>query len=234
MGAIQFIENLDRTSLTISDPEFEINVEMAVSAIAERHREDTPLSERHSGSQLPRDAEIVAHALAHSDKSVEKELDGSIAMTGLLRSMQKPLTSMGRIFSDEKPMLSHSMKGYRLGDHPRPSSVSSIGLSPVILQPPRDSYDARKTSDEIQHTPNTTPAQAAPVSECDTQVGRSASEMAQVRRLQRDEHNDVVELVSPHSSFLCAHIFCPSTLASMFPGLDKELIDDVVRMKQGR
>ncbi|KAK3048369.1 hypothetical protein LTS18_012952, partial [Coniosporium uncinatum] len=37
MGAVQFIENIDRTSLTISDDEFEKNVEAAVSAIAERH-----------------------------------------------------------------------------------------------------------------------------------------------------------------------------------------------------
>src|SRR5947207_12004233 len=40
MGAIQFIENLDRTSLTVSDEEFEKNVEAAVSAIAEKHREE--------------------------------------------------------------------------------------------------------------------------------------------------------------------------------------------------
>ncbi|RAL63813.1 hypothetical protein DID88_003456 [Monilinia fructigena] len=36
MGAIQFIENLDRTTLTISDEDFERNVEAAVSAIAEK------------------------------------------------------------------------------------------------------------------------------------------------------------------------------------------------------
>ncbi|KAL1643745.1 hypothetical protein SLS58_004761 [Diplodia intermedia] len=40
MGAIQFIENLDRTSLTITDEEFEKNVEAAVSAIAERNSLD--------------------------------------------------------------------------------------------------------------------------------------------------------------------------------------------------
>lgn len=36
------------------------------------------------------------------------------------------------------------------------------------------------------------------------------------------------------SSLICPDIFCSSTLANMFPDLDKELIDDVVRMKQGR
>jgi hypothetical protein len=38
LGAVQFIENLDRTTLTISDEEFEQNVEAAVSAIAEKHQ----------------------------------------------------------------------------------------------------------------------------------------------------------------------------------------------------
>src|SRR5438046_2085945 len=42
MGAIQFIENMDRTTLTITDEEFESNVEAAVSAIAEKHRSESP------------------------------------------------------------------------------------------------------------------------------------------------------------------------------------------------
>ena len=42
MGAVQFIENMDRTSLTISDDEFEKSVEAAVSAIAERNQAMSP------------------------------------------------------------------------------------------------------------------------------------------------------------------------------------------------
>src|SRR4051812_31600048 len=42
MGAIQFIENMDRTTFTITDDEFEANVEAAVSAIAEKHRSESP------------------------------------------------------------------------------------------------------------------------------------------------------------------------------------------------
>ena len=37
MGVVTFIENLDRTNLTISDEDFEKNVEQAVSAIAEKN-----------------------------------------------------------------------------------------------------------------------------------------------------------------------------------------------------
>src|SRR4051812_39260411 len=58
MGAIQFIENMDRTTLTISDEDFEANVEAAVSAIAEKHRAESPpppppLSEKPASLQPP-------------------------------------------------------------------------------------------------------------------------------------------------------------------------------------
>lgn len=236
MGAIQFIENLDRTTLTISDPEFETNVEKAVSAIAERHREDEPLSKRPLDSTVPAssDAKIVAHPLTHSDKSMEKGLNSNIAMTGLLRTMQKPLTSMGRMFSDEKPTSLHSMKENKLGDPYRPDSSSSTALSPVVFQPPRNSHDRARTADGTRDTPESIPAQAANLGESDTQVGQATSDFAQIQQLQRDEHNDIVELVAPSNDLYDAYTFGFSTLANMFPDLDKEIIDDVVRIKQGR
>jgi hypothetical protein len=42
MGVIQFVENMDRTTLTITDEEFEKHVEAAVSAIAEKHQATSP------------------------------------------------------------------------------------------------------------------------------------------------------------------------------------------------
>ena len=46
---------------------------------------------------------------------------------------------------------------------------------------------------------------------------RLAQEEAEARRIQRAEHNNVVE-----------------TLSNMFPNLDRDLIDDVVKQKEGR
>lgn len=197
MGAIHFIENLDRTTLTISDSEFESNVEMAVSAIAERHKEDVLLSEPPPSTKMAAssDTEIVAHTLAHSDEPVEKGMDSGIAMTGFLRTMQKPLTSMGRIFSDEKSTSHHSLKGNRLVE-PRLGSPPPTRLSPVVFQPPRNSHDGRRIPDGIRDTQVSITTQAPQLSENDMQVGQGSSEMAQVQRLQRDEHNDIVELVS--------------------------------------
>lgn len=46
---------------------------------------------------------------------------------------------------------------------------------------------------------------------------QASAEAAEARRIQRAEHRTVVE-----------------TLCGMFPNLDREVIDDVVRQKQGR
>src|SRR4051794_11616834 len=53
MGVIQFIENMDRTTLTITDEEFETNVETAVSAIAEKHRAESPPPDEKSSLLQP-------------------------------------------------------------------------------------------------------------------------------------------------------------------------------------
>lgn len=138
MGVVTFIEGLDRTSLTISDEEFEHNVEQAVSAIAEGHKaEERPqqptaavpglhhLSEKSTPSRpevTPRnsmDGERSSPRKSSSQRRHQpqqqppsqqssdtvygtgmhdEEFD---AVGGLLRSIQKPLNSIGRIFSDD-------------------------------------------------------------------------------------------------------------------------------------
>lgn len=135
MGVVTFIEGLDRTSLTISDEEFEHNVEQAVSAIAEGHKAEEyeartanqqtsgpvpgqglpglqHLNEKSSLSRpevTPRnsmDAERSSPrknaAARQSEKGRDSETDDDYdAVTGLLRTIQKPLSSIGRMFSDE-------------------------------------------------------------------------------------------------------------------------------------
>merc|ERR1711974_306371 len=143
MGVVTFIEGLDRTSLTISDEEFESNVEQAVSAIAVGHKAEEQqrsqptasvpglhhLSEKSTPSRpevTPRnsmDGERSSPRKSNSQRSStprqqqqqqtpkpkpsdtiygtgmqDEEFD---AVGGLLRSIQKPLSSIGRIFSDD-------------------------------------------------------------------------------------------------------------------------------------
>lgn len=51
----------------------------------------------------------------------------------------------------------------------------------------------------------------------DSAARQASAEAEEARRIQRQEHRVVVE-----------------TLAGMFPGLDREVIGDVVRLKEGR
>jgi hypothetical protein len=216
MGAIQFIENMDRTTLTITDEEFEHNVEAAVSAIAEKHRSETPpppppqsekssslkpsgASESGPSSTRPSlDADRPStprHSTSSNEPRDSGEYSGSdekAAITGLLRSIQKPLSTIGRIFSDE----------------PSSSSSSAAGPSASIASPARTPQPERGDSD----------LRARQLLSAEEAAARQASaEAAEAQRLHRAEHANVVE-----------------TLAGMFPDLDREVISDVVYQKEGR
>lgn len=210
MGAIQFIENLDRTSLTISDEDFEKNVEQAVSAIAERHKEATlptpgppHLPEKSGLSEpeiVPRNSTEVEYAPPRrpvtflSSRQHRGSVDGSdesSAVNGLLRTIQKPLSSIGRIFSEDSP------SAQRLGERGRQGSDAqrepARRLSPALFQPPRGSEESRRSEDDSrQHsTAGQGPLQKRNVE--DAAARQESAEAAEAQRIQRDEHHDIVE-----------------------------------------
>ncbi|EGX87910.1 guanine nucleotide exchange factor Vps9 [Cordyceps militaris CM01] len=220
MGAVQFVENMDRTSLTISDDEFEKSVEAAVSAIAERNaalsptiRQQATFSEKPAwghtdgtGSTAPERASPSTTARPSYDG--ESEPGDGAAISGLLRTFQRPLTTIGRIFSDE----------------PVSSSPSSSSTSGRPMHPPRSSQDSgslRPSTEDIRPSarPQTTQQQPPThaLSAEEAAARQASAETAEAQRLQRAEHANVVE-----------------TLAGMFPDLDKDVISDVVYEKQGR
>ncbi|KAF2497061.1 hypothetical protein BU16DRAFT_538180 [Lophium mytilinum] len=254
MGAVQFIENLDRTSLTISDADFEANVEAAVSAIAERHNAEeeeaeqqkllqahpptTPghpghrrmpsphlhLSEKSTLSRpevTPRnslDAESVPPRRSTSLKQnggsslaeppAEEE---NAAVAGLLRTIQRPLSTIGRIFSDSD---SSQTKPNHPAATPQPGSTPRLSPAPPL---PRRSSDQPRSSSEKERKSQDQQRTAQRLSAEDAAARQASAEAEEARRIQRQEHRVVVE-----------------TLAGMFPGLDREVIDDVVRQKEGR
>lgn len=188
MGAIQFIENLDRSSLTISPEDFEANVEAAVAAIAER----PPPSP-------PRMSEKPQHPEDPSSGSDEKA-----AVAGLLRTIQKPLSSIGRIFGDDGGASSEPVSTPQPGSTPRHSPSIETG-DPILTalggrrhNPPRREKESRLTAE-------------------DAAARQASAETEEARRIGRMEYDNVVEI-----------------LRGMFPGLDRDVIGDVVRMKEGR
>lgn len=202
-GAIQFIESLDRTTLTVSDEEFERNVELAVSEIAAQNREAEVLSPRAAFQEKSRLAEpeltprnsmdVTSSSPVRRDPN---RLNGSLeggsddSVTGLLRTIQRPLSTIGRIFSDQDT-----------SQERRPTSSPALQpaaqLSPAALQ----AGDGRAPSYDAQ----------------EAAARQASAEAAEARRIQRQEHKTVVD-----------------TLCGMFPNLDQEVIDDVVRQKEGR
>lgn len=226
MGAIQFIESLDRSSLTITDEEFEKNVEAAVAAIAERpsppplpRRPDISteiVSEKSRGGPAltPRgsmDKEgRFSTSSRESNESSGGESEEKVAVTGLLRTIQRPLTTIGRIFSD--------------GESSSTPAVSGNGpaLTPALSNTPRGSPG---TGDSLltavggrgQGGGRRRPAGSSSLTAEEAAARQAGAEAEEARRIQRREHESVVDI-----------------LKAMFPALDKEVIGDVVSMKEGR
>lgn len=229
-GAIQFIESLDRTTLTVSDEEFERNVEKAVSEIAERNNRQSEelhraaLSEKStlSGPEVtPRnsmDAEYASPRKQNNNRPGTSNTftdsttasEDSDAVAGLLRTIQRPLSTIGRIFSDDGPTT--SQRGT-----PPPNSTPRR-LSPNVFQPPpRQSLDSEHPSSASESAPNRAQRTTKKLTVEEAAARQASAEAAEAQRLRAQEHRNVVE-----------------TLYGMFPNLDKDLIDDVVRMKEGR
>lgn len=223
-GAIQFIETLDRTSLTVSDEDFERNVEAAVSAIAEQNREHETLAEKPPiQPTTPSGPPTQAAGPSRGEASQFSDDESPAPVAGLLRTIQKPLSTIGRIFSDEGDSGPPPPQDRPLQPAVTPQpGVAPPRLTPNVYQPPRASSEGRRSGDERPAPPRekTGGAQKNLSRVLDTQdaAARQASaEEAEARRIQRAEHHNVVE-----------------TLSNMFPNLDRDVIDDVVRQKEGR
>ncbi|KAJ0420175.1 hypothetical protein BJY00DRAFT_313390 [Aspergillus carlsbadensis] len=213
-GAIQFVETLDRTSLTVSDEEFEQNVEAAVSAIAEQHRASEASEPRASTDSAPGPSRISADIPRNpgrGDASQTRE-DDNAPVAGLLRTIQKPLSTIGRIFSDESESPPEKSA--------KPTSAQLPGISrrltPNVYQPPRASGEERRSGERARPR-GAQPSPSRALDAQDAAARQASAEDAEARRIQSAEHNNVVE-----------------TLSNMFPNLDRDVIDDVVKMKEGR
>lgn len=237
MGAIQFIENMDRTTLTISDDEFEHNVEAAVSAIAEKHRLESPTIPQPEKSPLNLQAPAAGESAsrrASSDVRPSLDIDApgtprkstssnegggasgeytasdeKAAITGLLRTIQKPLSTIGRMFSDDAPAGSSSPSAATTTNPP--VTVASPALTPQPASSPRLSAETPSSAREHRHR------DGHGLSAEDAAARQASAEAAEAQRLHRAEHANIVE-----------------TLAGMFPDLDRDIISDVVYQKEGR
>ncbi|RPB27919.1 hypothetical protein L211DRAFT_743128, partial [Terfezia boudieri ATCC MYA-4762] len=199
MGAIQFIESLDRSSLTITDVEFEKNVEAAVAAIAEKPASPPRASaaDDERSSRRPGQHDYNKSNNKPSNNSNSDTDDPTAAVAGLLRSIQKPLSTIGRIFGETT--------GPAPPEVDNPGGATPRGRSPA----PQGRGVQRAGSGRSGPGGGMNAEEAA--------ARQASAEAAEALRIQRAEHDDVVEI-----------------LKNMFPELDKDLISDVVVQKEGR
>lgn len=192
----------------MSDEEFERNVEAAVSAIAEENRQ-TETMEQKAIERSDQDPSRSSGEGQQRREGPQSSDEDTAPVAGLLRTIQKPLSTIGRMFSDEPG----SSQDRSMQPVSTPSPGAPPRLSPNVYQPPRHSVEERCSGDMPRAQ-----QQLAKVLDAQDAAARQASaEDAEARRIQRAEHNDVVE-----------------TLSNMFPNLDRDVIDDVVKMKEGR
>ena len=183
-----------------------------MSAIAEQNRESESIEQRADSTGGPSQGtpRSSGDGQRYAGRNDGPQPSDDIApVAGLLRSIQKPLSTIGKIFSDEpessQDRLTHPVSTPQPGAPPR--------LSPNVYQPPRNSGEERRS-----HEGRTAQKQLTRVLDAQDAAARQASaEDAEARRIQRAEHNDVIE-----------------TLSNMFPNLDRDVIDDVVKLKEGR
>ncbi|KAI9841741.1 MAG: hypothetical protein M1837_000402 [Sclerophora amabilis] len=255
MGAIQFIENMDRTTLTISDEEFERNVVTAVSAIAERPQpESHPPNQVHISEKStisrpevnPRNSLDGEWSTARRSTSSREGTDSSVenvdekdAVVGLLRTIQRPLTTIGRIFSEEAT----SQQPQQRAPSYTPDRIDKSLPSPLRPERPSSTTHQRGYSnDRIPFMEPMNQGTSVPQNKGhrllhaeDAAALQASAEAAEAQRLQRAEHAGIVEWVSIIVACFSGRMLTSSrTLSGMFPSLDKEVIDDVVRMKEGR
>lgn len=272
MGAVQFIEGLDKTSLTVTDEEFDRNVEAAVSAIAEKHAPEAEIhpesaagpAHLHPSTSMSNHRRMPSPHYHHvSEKSspsrpevstrnsMEAQTAGAgprrstslrdrntheppaeeenAAVAGLLRTIQRPLSTIGRIFSDtdthSSSSQSQSQSHSNSGAMQRSSSTPLAPNANHQQHPGHERFPGASSTQAYSYSEKPSLPPRAPDEERTRQHQTSAEEAArqasveaeQARRIQEQEHRVVVE-----------------TLTGMFPQLDREVISDVVREKEGR
>lgn len=227
MGVVTFIENLDRTNLTVSDEEFEQSVEQAVSAIAEGHKADEYEEKSHTGQNAPMQHLSEKSALSRpevtprnsmeaerssprknggsrnsSEKSSYGEEDEPDAVTGLLRTIQKPIASIGRMFSDESSAV-QAIAGTGLrstSSASRPTSAPR-GLSPAPKPGSTPKSDKRAQAPALPIRNSSRQRMQAD----DAAARQASAETAESQQVRAQEHHVVVESVdSPERSLLAS------------------------------
>lgn len=215
-GAVSFIETLDRSSLSISDEEFNKNVDISVKNMADKSMSalevanlniNPPRTPVQTYATSPQRVDSPKSNLVDVSDAAQRKTPTSgrstpgagLAPSTVLQNsaglLAAPFKSLGRLFESEPTSPAPT---------PTPESQS---LQPEPIHPTPTYPEDKKEGDKKSHKPSPEELAARQVS----------AEEQEARRISQLEFDSVVE-----------------TLSQMFPLLDREVIVDVVTEKQGR
>ena len=179
----------------------------------------------------PRRPQHASHgSVGRSSTSIDAgatsdDSEDNAAVAGFLRTIQKPLNSIGRIFADDQATQQAADRpgtapqaGRPLQSNAKPDNTSTLtsaeqaAISAHNVPAGVDAATAREQQPRVlrQQVEHQMAAE-------DAAARQASADVAKEEQARRAEHATVVE-----------------TLKGMFPGLDDEVIADVVRMKDGR
>lgn len=186
--------------MTVSDEEFERSVEAAVSEIAEHNKETEPPStlppnipekSAPSGPQVTQRNSMEGESYSRrrdrrDGPQTSDSIEDNPAVAGLLRTIQKPLSTIGKIFSDETGSQQEAPKPQQQQQQQTPR------LSPAVFRTPQNSEESQ-VPPERRKDGETQQQKATRVDAQEAAARQATAEAAEARRINRAEHKDVVE-----------------------------------------
>ncbi|BFZ65479.1 hypothetical protein YB2330_006652 [Saitoella coloradoensis] len=223
-GAVGFLEGIGRGDLTVSDEEFERNVEGAIRAIAEEDAHLAAIASPSEPSTPPPvttppteepEAEIEAPVVVTTPRPLLAPTREILSKSSnAIKTISKPLSGIGSRFWSTAAAVSESVRGAAQvtddeGEEKEDKARGGTGLDEGDGgdRPPSP---ARRATLATQVTPFT----ALPP---DLTAESASMETYEAERRAREEHAETVE-----------------TLAQMFPGVEREVVEAVVIEKAGR
>lgn len=215
MGAISFIEQIDRSSLTVTQEEWEREVEKAVAEIAERPE----MPELDESKRVIGDPQGRPPRTPVGDER-EKPRDDGGNDGGLLGVVRKPLRDLGRIFSDGETLTAIGGSGAAAAATAPRTKNAERSLREEMQRQEAAEREAREREQRREKGGSGGGSNGSGhvrLSAEEAAARQASAEAEEARRIGRGEFESVVEV-----------------LKGMFPALDREVIGDVVRMKEGR
>lgn len=180
LGAVAFVENLDKSSLSITDEDFDANLERALAQIAEDNAKKEQEAEEEAKQKALAPPETPGRSNSQSPAPPPESTTPSAILMNSAGLITSPFKSLSKFFE---------------------GGLDDVGASTEDATP-------QSEAESIAAAQGLSPEEAA--------ARQASAEEYEAQRIQTQEYTSVVD-----------------TLNQMFPVLDRDIIEDIVREKKG-